>query len=94
MIDDEPLLCTRCLKMLPLGLGEFYMVTIQAVADPSPPELSREDLRRDLKREWKELVAELKELSPQEALDQVHRRVVIHLCNVCYRDWIENPAGP
>jgi hypothetical protein len=68
-------------------------VQIDAVADPSPPELTREDLDRDFKREWRELVAELKDLSSQEALDQVHRRVIIHLCNGCYREWIENPAG-
>jgi hypothetical protein len=93
MTDDEPLLCTRCLKMLALGRGEFYVVQIDAVADPTPPELTREDLDRDFKREWRELVAELKDLSSQEALDQVHRRVIIHLCNGCYREWIENPAG-
>jgi hypothetical protein len=93
MTDDEPLLCTRCLKMLALGRGEFYVVEIDAVADPTPPELTREDLDRDFKREWRELVAELKDLSSQEALDQVHRRVIIHLCNGCYREWIENPAG-
>jgi hypothetical protein len=50
-------------------------------------------LQRDLTREWRELVAELKDVSPQEALDQVHRRVIIHLCSACYREWIENPAG-
>lgn len=94
MTEDDPLLCTRCLRILPLGRGEFYVVTIEAVADPSPPELTREHAGRDLKQEWRELVAELKELSPQEALDQVHRRMIIHLCNGCYRDWIENPAGP
>lgn len=93
MPHDEPLLCTRCLKMLPMGRGEFYVVTIQAVADPTPPEITSDDVERDLKREWRELVAELKDISSQEALDQVHRRVVIHLCNACYRDWIENPAG-
>ena len=94
MSDDEPLLCTRCLKTLALGRGEFYVVQIDAAADPTPPELTRDDFQRDLRREWQELVAELKDVSPQEALDQVHRRVIIHLCCACYRDWIENPAGP
>jgi hypothetical protein len=79
--------------MLALGRGEFYVVQIDAVADPTPPELTRDDLQRDLTREWRELVAELKDVSPQEALDQVHRRVIIHLCSACYREWIENPAG-
>jgi hypothetical protein len=92
-MSAEPLWCSRCLKMLVPGRGELYVVQIDAVADPTPPDLTPEDFERDLKREWRELAAQLKDLSPQEALDQVHRRVIIHLCNACYREWIENPAG-
>jgi len=25
-------------------------------------------------------------------MDQVYRKVIIHLCSACYRQWIENPA--
>jgi hypothetical protein len=32
-------------------------------------------------------------VTAQEALDQVYRRLVIHLCGPCYRNWIENPTG-
>jgi hypothetical protein len=92
MSDDSPLLCTRCLKILEPGCGEFYVVTIEAIADPTPPSFSAGDLARDHRADWREIVAALKDTSPQEALDQVYRRVVIHLCNACYRDWIENPA--
>ena len=91
--DDSPLLCSHCLKVLEPGRGDFYEVTIDAVADPSPPVIEASDLRRDLSRDWREIVAALRETSPQEALDQVYRRVVIHLCNGCFREWIENPAG-
>jgi hypothetical protein len=93
MTDDEPLLCSRCLNLLAPGRGDFFVVTIDAVADPSPPVIEPGDLRRDLARDWRETVAALHETSPQEALDQVYRRVVIHLCNACFRDWIENPAS-
>ena len=92
MTDDTPLLCARCLKMLEPGRGEFYVVKIDAIADPSPPEITAQDLRRDHRREWREILAALADVSPQEALDQVYRRVVIHLCNACFRDWIENPV--
>ena len=92
MSDDEPLLCARCLKMLQPGQGEFYVVKIDAVADPTPPEITADDLRRDSRREWREILAALADVSSQEALDQVYRHVVIHLCNACFRDWIENPA--
>lgn len=91
-MPDAPLLCTRCLKTLELGRGEFYVVAIEAVADPTPPSLAGDDLDRDYRADWREIVAALNDTSPQEALDQVYRRVVIHLCNDCYRDWIENPA--
>ena len=93
MTNDEPLLCDRCLKSLSLGRGEFYVVRIEAVADPTPPEITTDDLRRDARRDWRDIIAALQDVSPQEALDQVYRRVVIHLCNACFRDWIENPAG-
>ena len=92
-MSDAPLLCSRCLKLLEPGRGDFYMVTIDAVADPSPPIIEPSDLQRDLSRDWRETVAALRDTSPQEAMDQVYRRVVIHLCQVCFRDWIENPAG-
>jgi hypothetical protein len=92
MDDVEPLLCSRCLKDLHAGRGEFYVVSIEAVADPTPPEISAGDFARDYRRDWREIVAALHDVSPQEALDQVYRRVVIHLCNACYREWIENPA--
>jgi hypothetical protein len=35
----------------------------------------------------------MKDVSEREALDQVYRRLTIHLCTACYRQWIENPAG-
>jgi len=90
---DAPLLCSRCLRVLEPGRGDFYEVTIDAVADPSPPIIEPGDLGRDLSGNWRQIVAELRNTSPQEALDQVFRRVVIHLCNGCFREWIENPAG-
>jgi hypothetical protein len=33
------------------------------------------------------------DVSAREALEQVYRRLVIHLCNACYARWIENPAS-
>jgi hypothetical protein len=90
---DLPPLCARCLKTLEPGRGEFYVVRIEALADPTPPTIIAEDLTHDYQADWRKTVAALQEVTPQEAMDQVYRRVVIHLCNSCYRDWIENPAG-
>src|SRR6188768_927411 len=90
--ESDGLLCSRCLKTLVAGRGEFFLVTIDAVADPTPPTISEGEFGRDLRRDWRETVAALQDISPQEAMDQVYRRVMIHLCNACFRVWIENPA--
>lgn len=92
-MSTEPLLCTRCLKTLEAGRADFYVVSIEAVADPTPPSFEAGELERDYKADWRAIVAALQDTSPQEALDQVYRRLIIHLCNNCYRDWIENPTG-
>ena len=90
---DSPLFCDRCFKELTPGKGNFYVVTIDAVADPTPPVFSEDDLARDLRGELNRLVGQLEGLSERESMDQVHRRVTIYLCGSCYRAWIENPTG-
>jgi hypothetical protein len=90
--DLAPLLCARCATELTPGAGTFFEVQIQAVADPSPPELPAWDLAT-VRQEIARTLHELRDVSPQEAMDQVFRRLTIHLCNRCYRSWIEDPAG-
>ncbi len=98
MTDSEanpswPTFCDRCGAELTPGEGSFYVVRIEAFADPTPPSFSDEDLRRDRKAELDQLLAEMSELSEQEAMDQVYRRLTLYLCTPCYGRWIENPAG-
>jgi hypothetical protein len=90
--DDSPLLCARCAAELTPGSGDFYVVRIEAVADPTPPSFSEEDLNRDHRAEIQRLVKQMRDLSERELLDQVYRRLVLCLCGPCYREWIENPA--
>ena len=90
---DSPLFCDRCVKELTPGKGDFYLVLIEAVADPTPPVFEEQDLSRDLRGEFNRLVGQLEDLSERESMDQIHRRVTIYLCGPCYREWIENPAG-
>lgn len=93
MTDDAPILfCGRCSRELHPGRGDFFEVTIDAVADPFPPSLAEADVDR-LRGEIERLLAQMSDLTAREALEQVHRRVVLHLCLACYRPWIENPAG-
>jgi hypothetical protein len=91
--DPAPLACARCGAGLRPGAGNFYQVTIEAVADPAPPNPSAEELASDLRPQIEALLAQLAGLSEEEALAQVYRRLRFHLCGPCYRRWIENPVG-
>ena len=91
--DLAPLFCARCAAELRPGTGNSYRVTIEAVADPTPPTISAEDLATDIRHQIEQLLAEMEGLSEQEAMDQVYRRLTLYLCGPCYREWIENPTG-
>lgn len=47
MPDSSPLLCARCGAELTPGTGDFYVVRIEALADPTPPHFSEDVLRGD-----------------------------------------------
>jgi hypothetical protein len=92
-MDSAPTFCDRCSKELTPGRGDFYVVQIEAVADPTGPTFTSEDLEQDASQEIARLLARMEDLSRQEALDQVYRRLVLYLCTPCFRAWIENPTG-
>jgi hypothetical protein len=82
--------CLRCGRELRLGSDSCYLIKVEAMADPSPPIIGAEENTR---RQIEDLIARMSDLSPQEAMDQVHRRLSFYLCGTCYRSWIENPTG-
>jgi len=88
----SPLLCARCGIELKPGKGNFYVVRIEALADPTPPKFSEEDMNLDPRAEFERLLKQMYELSEQELLNQVYRRLVVYLCGPCYRQWIEEPV--
>lgn len=75
------------------GADDFYLVSIVAVADPSPPIITEEDLARNVQVEINRLIRSMHHLNEEEAQDQVFRRVSFRLCGTCYRQWIEDPTG-
>ena len=75
------------------GQGDFYVVKIEAFADPAPAASSYDDLEKDARQEIEKLIAAMEEMSEREAMDQVHRRLVISMCGSRYRRWIEDPTG-
>ena len=85
--------CRRCGRELHPGRGDLYVVSILAVADPSPPIFSEEDLAGDIGAEILRLTAQLNRMDAKQAQDQVFRRLVFDLCASCYRRWIEDPTG-
>ena len=88
-----PPICHRCGKQLTPGQGDFFVVRIEAVADPSGPNISAKDLEVDFDRVLDELLKQMQNLSERELMDQVYRRLRIHLCTPCFDRWFENPTG-
>jgi hypothetical protein len=85
--------CRRCGRELHPGRGDLYVVSILAVADPSPPIFTEDDLSDDIGAEILRLTAQMSRLDAEQAQDQVYRRLVLHLCSSCYQQWIEDPTG-
>ena len=93
MGEPTPLLCQRCGCDLRPGEGNFFVVRIETWADPTPPNITSEDLAADVSAEIDKLIEQMRGMSEQELMDQVYRRLTIHLCGACYKTWIENPTG-
>jgi hypothetical protein len=91
-ISAAALVCARCSKPLAAGRGDFYLVRIDAVADPSAPELEPLD-EQQIGRRIDALLKQLAGISHEEAMKQVAEHKIIYLCCTCYRVWIENPVG-
>jgi hypothetical protein len=86
--------CRHCGRELVPGLGELYVVSVLAVADPYPPVFTEADLALDVGAEIQRLIKQLSGLDAQEARDQVYRRLVFHLCTPCYERWIVSIDPP
>lgn len=88
-------LCHRCGTIAPTTETEgdpFYIVRIEAFADPAPPQIDASS-GRELESEIDRLIESMQGLSERELMDQVYRKLTITLCGKCYATWIENPTG-
>ena len=93
MTETWPLQCHRCGAGLTPGEGSFYVVKIEAFADPTPPSASLAEPLEDITAEFDRLLEQAREMSEQELMDQVYRRLNLFLCTGCYQQWIETPVG-
>ncbi len=91
--DQLDLLCHRCGVGLTPGEGSFYVVRIEAFADPTPPLVSTDEPLADIAADFERLIEQMRDMSEQELMDQVYRKLVVLLCLPCYQAWIENPTG-
>lgn len=91
--DDVYLVCHRCGRDLVPGGGDWYLVNIEAVADPSPPDIDTDMSLSAIAREIERISESIGDCGEQELLDQVYRRMTVHLCRCCYEEWIEDPTG-
>ena len=82
----DDLLCHRCGATLEPGGGNFYIVRIEAFADPTP------QIVEPVPGQIEQLIEELKDSSEREMMDQVYRKMTLHLCRACYERWIEDPT--
>lgn len=89
---EATLECARCGTALRPGSGNYYQVTIEAIADPAPPVFSPEDLAADLRQQIEQLLQQLQGVSEQEAMARVYLRRRLFLCAPCCRRWIEHPV--
>ncbi len=89
----DGLFCHRCGARLTPGRGSFYVVRIEAFADPTPPGLRDDESLAEITEEINQLIEQMRDLSEQELMDQVYRRLTMLLCRPCYEPWIEKPAG-
>ncbi len=90
----DQLRCKRCSQEIHPGRGDYYLVRIDAVADPQPPIITQEDLDQDIGIEIERLIRRMKGLSKEQLERQVYRHKAIYLCVRCFNRWIENPVSP
>ena len=91
-ISNLDFLCHRCGASLTPGEGSFYVVKTEAFADPTPPKLDTDEPLAEISKDIDALIEQMRDLSEQELMDQVYRRVVVLLCRPCYEHWIEDPT--
>ncbi len=60
-----------------------FRMKIELFADPTPPEITQEDMERDFAEEMRRLIEESKDIDPREAQDEVYEAYLFTLCATC-----------
>jgi hypothetical protein len=74
------------------GTGR-YVVTIDVRAAPDSPQITEEDLKRDIAAEMTRLIRKMEQMSLDEIEDGVHRMFRFDLCPGCQKRFLADPLG-
>jgi len=76
--------CASCRRKI--GAKEtWFVLRIELFADPSPPAITSEDLKKDHKAEMRKIIEEMSTANPVEAQDEIHERYEFIVCKDCRR---------
>jgi len=85
----KPLFCQGCGVSLTAG-GQAYLLRLELLASPDPPEFKAESLEADLQGEGEALIQKMESMSDEEAREaeeQVYERYEFALCARCRTLW-------
>ena len=88
----DHLTCDRCGNGLLLDAPVRYEVRIEVKSAYDPLELSSEDLAHAA-AELNQAVEAVKNLSPEDAQDEVYREFRFDLCRTCQKAFLKAPLG-
>ncbi|MBV8881691.1 MAG: hypothetical protein JO332_17170 [Planctomycetaceae bacterium] len=89
----DRLTCDRCGNGLLLDAPVRYEVRIEVKSAYDPLELTEDDLAAASKN-LKEAVEAARNLSADEAMDEVYKEFRFDLCRTCQRQYLRSPLGP
>ena len=85
------LTCDLCGKTLLLDEDVRYNVNIEVFAAYDPMELTAADMKKDYRKELRDLVRRMKKMDPEKVQDGVYRRFTFQLCPSCQKEYLKDP---
>ncbi len=89
----DRLTCDRCGNGLLLDAPVRYEVRIEVKSAYDPMELTEEDLAKAAE-DLKKAVEAVKNLSTEDAMDEIYKEFRFDLCRTCQKQFIRAPLGP
>ena len=89
----DRLTCDRCGNGLLLDAPVRYEVRIEVKSAYDPLELTDEDLAK-AGDEMRKAAEALKNVSPEDAMDEVYKEFRFDLCRTCQKTYIKSPLPP